>query len=191
MTTICIFAGWQPGEDPIYLRQARTLGRLLAERQIHVVFGGTLGGLMGAVAEAVLDEGGQVTGVVPDGLWEVLHFTKATRLERVASLEERVERMAHLADGFAVLPGGVGTLHELFAILDHAQVLGHDKPIGLLNTRGYFTPLLTCLDLMQSLGFVLPSMRRRLWCEDTPEQVVRRLLEACGNPFVLEKGHWL
>jgi uncharacterized protein (TIGR00730 family) len=179
LTTLCLFAGWQPGEDPIYLIQAQRLGQALARRGLHLVFGGTTGGLMGRVAETLVEQGGQVTGVVPEGLWEVLHFTRG-RLQRVVSLEERIARMAHLADGFLVLPGGIGTLHEFFAILTQAQVLGCDKPIGLLNIADFFTPLLTWLDALVEAGFVLPGARRCLWCATDPERLLDMLLERCA-----------
>lgn len=171
--TVCVFAGWQPGENPLYLQSARMLGQLLAERQMRLVFGGTLGGLMGAVAEAAVEQGGQVTGVVPEGVWPELHFTGG-QLETVPTLGARVERMAALADAFVVLPGGFGTLHELFAVLSQTQI-GAEKPIILYNLADFFAPLLAWLDTLVTAGFVLPSARRRVQCVCHLEELLTRL----------------
>jgi hypothetical protein len=170
---VCVFAGWEPGEKPIYLQYARMLGQALAERQMALVFGGTLGGLMGAVAEVVAEEGGRVTGVVPETYWPDLLFTRG-QLETVANLGERVERMALLADAFVVLPGGVGTLHELFAVLTQAQI-SREKPIIVCNVGDFFTPLLTYLDSLVDAGFVQPRARRRIQSVSRLEDVLAML----------------
>jgi uncharacterized protein (TIGR00730 family) len=185
MFTVGVFAGWQAGEDPLFRHNAERLGQALAERQMALVSGGTVGGLLGVVAEAAVEQGGQVTSVVPAGIWPQLHFSGG-RLETVTTLGARIERMAHLAEAFVVLPGGVGTLHELFAVLAQTQV-GEDKPLLLFNLAEFFTPLLTWLDTLVIAGFVLPSTRRRLRCVSTLEQVLA-WLEAMRSTDVCEKG---
>jgi uncharacterized protein (TIGR00730 family) len=143
---ICVFCASSPGADPHYAEAARDLGVLFARRSIGLVYGGGNVGLMGIIADAVLAAGGEVIGVIPEALVarEVAH--RGVDLRVVASMHERKQLMHALSDGFITLPGGFGTLDELFETLTWGQLGMHRKPIGLLDVGGYFRPLLTFLD---------------------------------------------
>jgi uncharacterized protein (TIGR00730 family) len=163
MKRICVFAGSSAGIRPEYRVAAEALGRALAERSIGLVYGGARIGLMGAMADVALAAGGHVTGVMPSGLVakEVAH-SGLTEFHEVGSMHERKALMADLSDGFIALPGGWGTLDELFEILTWAQLGLHRKPCGLLNAGGYFDPLLQFLDHTVAEGFVRPEYRAML-----------------------------
>ncbi len=155
MKRVCVFAGSSVGVRPEYRRGAADLGRALAERRIGLVYGGARVGLMGVVADAVLAAGQEAIGVIPSALVskEVAH-TGLTDLRVVGSMHERKALMADLADGFIALPGGWGTLDEMFEALTWAQLGIHQKPCGFLNVRGYFDRLLTFMDDLMAEGFV-------------------------------------
>ena len=155
LARVCVFCGSQPGRDPRYLEAASRLGGLLARRGVGLVYGGATVGLMGAVADAVLAAGGEVDGVIPTGLAEkeIAHL-RLTRLHTVETMHERKALMARLADGFVTLPGGTGTLDELFEIVTWAQLGIHDKPVGLLDVAGYYRPLVAFLRRTVDEGFV-------------------------------------
>jgi uncharacterized protein (TIGR00730 family) len=163
MKSICVFCGSNSGNKPEYPAAARALGALLASRQIEIIYGGASVGTMGALAEAALQAGGTVTGVMPQSLIDkgVAHIS-LTQLHVVLSMHERKAKMAELADGFIVLPGGFGTLDELFEILTWAQLGLHTKPCGLLNVSGFFAPLLAALDHNVNEGFIRPEHRAML-----------------------------
>jgi uncharacterized protein (TIGR00730 family) len=157
----------------------------MAERQIELVYGGTSGGLMGAVAEAAREQGGTVIGVVPERTWKHLHDPDCT-LERVASIHQRVERMLELADGVIVLPGGVGTLHELLAVLAAIQAGEQHLTVGLLNLKDFFAPFLALLQHCQAQGF-LPTTADclwHLWCSPEPAEVLDAVL---GEALLLHR----
>jgi uncharacterized protein (TIGR00730 family) len=139
---VCVFTGSRPGARPAYAEAARALGKELARRKIGLVYGGASVGLMGAVADAVLEGQGEVTGVIPSWLVdrEIAHGHLAD-LRVVGSMHERKKTMADLADAFVALPGGFGTFDELFEIVTWAQIGLHNKPIGLLDVAGYFGPV--------------------------------------------------
>ncbi len=155
MKRVCVFAGSSAGVRPEYVAAATDLGRVLAARGIGLVYGGARVGLMGAVADAVLTGGGEVTGVIPRSLVEkeVAH-SGLTELRVVTTMHERKALMADLSDAFIALPGGWGTLDEMFEILTWAQLGLHRKPCGLLNVLGYFDRLLSFLDHTMEQGFV-------------------------------------
>jgi uncharacterized protein (TIGR00730 family) len=155
MKRVCVFAGSSAGKQPDFAAAARELGALLAARGLGLVYGGARVGLMGAVADAVLGGGGEVIGVIPRSLVdkEVAH-TGLTDLRVVTSMHERKALMADLSDAFIALPGGWGTLDEMFEILTWAQLGLHRKPCGLLNVQGYFDRLLSFLDHTVEQGFV-------------------------------------
>ncbi|MCL4184693.1 MAG: TIGR00730 family Rossman fold protein [Burkholderiaceae bacterium] len=155
---ICVFCGAKPGNDPKYLRAARETGRAIAARGWGLVFGGGRVGMMAAVADAALAAGGEVVGVIPRALMsrEPGHPGIA-RLEIVSDMGVRKQRMIELADAFVTLPGGLGTLDELFEVLTLRQIRCHAKPIGLYNQDGYFDTLLTACREFVARGFVLPS----------------------------------
>jgi uncharacterized protein (TIGR00730 family) len=168
MTSVCVFAGSSAGARPEYRLAAIELGRVLAARGIGLVYGGARVGLMGAVADAVLAGGGQVVGVIPRALVEkeVAH-TGLTDLRVVTSMHERKALMADSADGFMALPGGWGTLEELFEILTWAQLGIHHKPCGLLNVNGYYDGLLSFLEHSITEGFVRREYRAMISVSDS------------------------
>ena len=157
MQRICVFTGSNYGNRPEYRRAAQELGEELARRGLGLVYGGASVGLMGVVADTVLANGGEAIGVIPGGLFkrEVAH-RGLTQLHEVGSMHERKALMADLADGFIALPGGLGTFDELFEIISWAQLGLHNKPIGLLDEAGYFTPLLALIHHATGEGFIMP-----------------------------------
>lgn len=172
---ICVFLGSSFGNGDEYVRLAANVARAIVTRGYGIVYGGGRVGLMGALADAALDAGGEVIGVIPESLErrEVAH-RGLTQFYIVETMHERKARMAELSDAFIALPGGIGTLDELFDMLSW-QLLGlHAKPIGLLNHRGFFDPQLTQLDEMVRHGFVTPEHRMLL--SDAPE--IEAVLEA-------------
>lgn len=157
---LCVFCGASPGRDPAYAALARHVGAGLAERGIGLVYGGGRVGLMGAVADAALETGGEVIGVIPSRLVDrELAHPGLTDLQVVGSLHERKAMMAELSDGFIALPGGLGTLEELAEVASWAQLDLHAKPIGLLGPDGYWDGLLGWLDRAVAEGFVAPHNR--------------------------------
>jgi uncharacterized protein (TIGR00730 family) len=172
---VCVFCGSSPGTDPVHIARARELGQLLASRGLGLVFGGGHVGLMGAVADAALAAGGEVTGVIPRALeLRELAHGGLTRLHVVGSMHERKARMAELADAFLALPGGMGTLDELAEIVTWAQLGVHAKPIGLLDVRGYFQPLMAFFDRAEQEGFLRPEHRRLVTLEEDPARMLER-----------------
>jgi uncharacterized protein (TIGR00730 family) len=174
---LCVFCGSNAGVRPAYAETAVALGKLLASRGIAIVFGGSHLGLMGAVAQAALDAGGEVTGVIPRALVakEVADLGLAD-LRVVESMHERKALMAELADGFIALPGGFGTFEEFCEILTWAQLGFHGKPCGLLNVEGYYDHLLKLFDHAVEEGFVKPQHREMVLCESDPGALVERVL---------------
>ena len=163
MRSVCVFCGSNPGRRPEYLAGAADLGRTLASRRIRVVYGGAHAGVMGALADAVLAAGGEITGVIPGLLVdaEVAH-SGLTELRVVDSMHERKATMAGLAEGFIALPGGLGTLEEFAEIVTWAQLGLHAKPTGLLNLLGYYDGLLRFLDHATQERFVRPGHREMI-----------------------------
>ena len=178
MRRVCVFTGSSPGHRDEYRAAARDLGRELAVRGVELVYGGAAVGLMGAVADAVLAAGGRVTGVIPEALVakEVAH-AGLSDLRVVASMHERKAAMADLSDGFVALPGGWGTLEELFEVLTWAQLGLHAKPCGLLNVGGYFDTLLAFMDHMIDEGFVQPAFRPMLAVSGSAAELLTLLAE--------------
>jgi len=163
MRSLCVFCGSSPGLRPEYRAAAVALGTALAQRRITLVYGGASVGLMGAVADAAIVAGGEVIGVLPRQLAtrEIAHAGLA-RLELVETMHARKARMAELADAFVALPGGIGTLEELFETWTWAQLGLHRKPCGLLDVAGYYGPLIRFLDSSVDQGFVRPVHRAML-----------------------------
>lgn len=152
---ICVYCGSSPGSDPAYVAAARRLGRLMAEHRIGLVYGGGSNGLMGAVANAVVDHGGEVVGVIPEFLrTKENQFDRATELVVTRDMHERKQIMFDRADAFVALPGGIGTLEELVEQLTWAQLGRHKKPILLADIGGFWQPLVTVLQTMRSAGFI-------------------------------------
>jgi uncharacterized protein (TIGR00730 family) len=173
---ICVFCGSAPGRAPAYVQAARTVGELLARRGIGLVYGGGNVGLMGALADAVLDAGGQAIGVIPQQLVdrEIAH-AGLTELHVVDNLHQRKALMAELADAFLTLPGGIGTMEELFEVWSWGRLGLHGKPCGLLNVDDYFDSLRTLADQMVAEGFLEPVYREMLLIEEQPGVLVDRL----------------
>jgi uncharacterized protein (TIGR00730 family) len=176
MNRLCVFCGSSPGRDPAYLAAAAELGTFLAGRGIGVVYGGASIGLMGAVADAARTAGGEVIGVIPRALvdLEVAHAGLAD-LRVVASMHERKAMMAELSDGFIALPGGIGTLEELFEIWTWGQLGSHRKPCALLNVGGFYDRLLGFLDFVVDHGFLRPVHRNMLLVANTPAALLEQL----------------
>lgn len=174
---ICVFAGSSTGVRPEYREAARTLGRALGARGIAVVYGAGGFGLMGVLADAVIESGGEITGVIPERLMdmEVAH-QGITRLRVVRTMHERKALMADLSDGFIALPGGLGTLEETMEMITWRQLGYHDKPVGLLNVRGYYDPLLGFLRRAREEGFVSEENLSLFSAHDAPEALLDRML---------------
>ena len=170
---ICVYCGSSTGKEAAYTDAAIALGQALHERGIGLVFGGGAVGIMGKVSDAVLDAGGEVIGVIPRALAvkEVAH-ENLTKLHVVASMHERKAMMAELADGFIALPGGWGTLEEIFEMLTWAQLGFHDKPCGLLNIDGYYNHLVGFLENSFEQQFVNELYRPMLMTSNEPESLL-------------------
>jgi hypothetical protein len=155
---ICVFCGSSAGNNQVYTDAARETGTTLARRRITLVYGGGRVGLMGVLADAAVSAGGKVIGVIPESLLrrEIQH-TGLSELQVVSTMHERKTKMAELADGFIALPGGAGTLEEIFEQWTWAQLGIHRKPCGFLNTNGYFDPLWQMIDKMTTEGFLRPE----------------------------------
>src|SRR3954447_21219753 len=158
MQRICVFCGSNSGRSPEYLTAAATLGRLLAQRRIALVYGGSNVGLMGTLADSVLEAGGYAIGVIPRSLVDrEVALLGLQDLRTVETMHERKALMADLADGFIAMPGGYGTFDELFEIVTWAQLGIHAKPIGLLDVREYFATLMALVEHAAKEGFVPPA----------------------------------
>jgi uncharacterized protein (TIGR00730 family) len=183
---LAVFCGSNPGARPEYVEAARALGALLCERGIGVVYGGSSVGLMAALADTMLENGGDIIGVIPRMLVEREVANNALAdLRIVESMHERKALMAELADGFMALPGGIGTLEEFFEIWTWAQLGMHDKPCGLLNVAGYFNGLLEFLDRAVDEKFVRDVHRRMVVVESKPADLLARF-EAYEPPRVVK-----
>ena len=164
---LCVFCGSSSGHQPEYVQAAIELGKHLAEADIGLVYGGASVGLMGALADSAHAHAGEVTGIIPRSLAEKeIAHTRLTDLRIVDSMHQRKALMAELSDGFIALPGGIGTLEELFEIWTWAQLGHHAKPCALLNVNGYYNRLITFLDHIAREGFVKPVHRNMLIIEN-------------------------
>lgn len=173
MDSICVFCGSSDSVHADYLAGARLMGDTLARRCIRVVYGGGRTGLMGALADGALEAGGEVIGVIiPSMNTAPLAHSKLTCMDVTADMHARKARMHELSDGFIALPGGYGTFDELFEAVTWAQTGAHEKPIGLMNIRNYYAPLLAAIDHAVSEGFVFREHRESLYCESDPETLL-------------------
>ena len=176
MKRVCVYCGSSPGADPAFGLAADQLGRALASRGLSLVYGGGSVGLMGRLADSVLAHGGHVIGVIPAGLVrkEVAHLGLPD-LHVVATMHERKSRMADLAEAFVALPGGMGTLDEMFEMLTWGQLGLHSRPCAFLDVAGYFQPLLAFLDHAVTARFIKPEHRSMFLVDEDPELLLDRL----------------
>ncbi len=188
MKSVCVFCGSSAGGHPGYEEAARELGVLLAGEKIHLVYGGAGVGLMGVLADTVLGQGGMVTGVIPSffSRKEIAHHG-LSELIFVDSMHERKQVMAGLSEAFLAMPGGFGTLDELFEVLTWSQLDLHQKPIGLLNVNGYFDALVSMFDHMVAEKFVKSAHRQLIVEDDKAAPLLQKMKEF--KPIRLEK--WL
>ncbi|GGF25005.1 LOG family protein [Hymenobacter cavernae] len=188
MKSVAVYCGASVGNNDIYRQQAEAMGQALAERGMTLVFGGGRVGLMGAVADGVLRHGGKAIGVIPDFLAnkELAHLG-LTELHVVKSMHERKLMMADLAEGFVAMPGGYGTLEELFEVLTWGQLGLHPKPVAVLNVNGYYNHLLAALDTMQQEGLLRRENRTQLLEDEMPNGILDKML--AYRPIAVEK--WL
>ncbi|RXZ65271.1 LOG family protein [Pelagerythrobacter rhizovicinus] len=176
MNRLAVYCGSATPADPRYIELAREVGRTLAERGIGLVYGGGRLGLMGAVASAALEAGGEVIGVIPDALAgsEVAN-TDCTELHTVSGMHERKQRFTDLSDGFVTIPGGVGTMDELWEAVSWAQLGYHTKPVGLLNAFGFYDHLIAFNRHMAEVGFVRPAHQGIIVAEPTLSALLDRM----------------
>jgi uncharacterized protein (TIGR00730 family) len=173
MKAVCVFCGSSSGIDPAYSEAAQATGSAIARAGLRLVYGGGRVGLMGSLADAALAAGGQVTGIIPRALAESeISHRGLSELHLVETMHERKARMAQLADGFIALPGGAGTLEEIFEQWTWAQLGVHGKPCGFLNVKGYFDPLLEMIRRMTAQGFTRPEYASMLALETEPERLL-------------------
>ena len=176
MKRLCVYCGSNAGRNPGYLAAAKNLGESLAARGIGLVYGGSGFGVMGAVADGVTAGGGEATGIIPrDLLKKETPHNGLADLKIVDSMHDRKALMVKLSDGFAALPGGLGTLEELFEVWTWAQLGFHRKPCALLNVYSYYDPLIAFLDQAVEEGFVKAKHRAMLIVEDDPEKLIAQL----------------
>lgn len=176
MRAVCVYCGSNDGVNPAYRQVASALGATLAVRRVRLVYGGARNGLMGAVADSALACKGKVTGVIPQALvaWEQAHPGLDEQLI-VDSMRARKQAMAERADGFIALPGGIGTLEEIFEMVSWAQLGVHHKPCALLNVAGYWDPLIEFLDHSVAMGLTRPKTRELILVDDDPESLLDRM----------------
>ena len=176
LKSVCVFCGASPGARPIYHEAAAQLGRHIAERGLTLVYGGGAVGLMGVVADAALAAGGEVIGIIPQSLERAeIGHKGLTRLEVVDGMHARKARMAELADAFIALPGGLGTLEELFEVWTWRQLGYHAKPLGLLEVDGFYARLTDFLDHLVAERFVREQHRAILQVSASPAELLARM----------------
>jgi uncharacterized protein (TIGR00730 family) len=174
--SICVYCGSGPGSNPAFEEAARRFGQLLAENNVRLIYGGGSFGLMGAVANAVLDHGGRVTGIIPDFLTDrEKALRRAQEILVTRDMHERKRLMFERADAFVALPGGIGTLEELVEQITWAQLGRHRKPILIANIAGFWNPLCSLLDHMRELAFIRAGLSFNLLVADAVEEILPKL----------------
>lgn len=178
MNSICVFCGSSDTVHADYISAAWTMGRILAERGIRLVYGGGKTGLMGAVAEGALSARGEVIGVIiPSMNTKPLAHDGLTRMDVAPDMHGRKARMHELAEGYIAMPGGFGTFDELFETITWAQTGAHEKPVGMFDVRNYYTPLLAAIDHAVNEGFIFKEHRDALFCESDPNKLLNMMAE--------------
>lgn len=182
--SICIFCGSKPGNNPAYIDLAQRTGKALAARGLTLVYGGGSKGMMGAVADSLLDAGGRAVGIIPDFLIgkEVAH-PRIADMRIVKSMLDRKTMMLSLADAFLTLPGGYGTLDELFEVVTWNQIGTISKPCGVLNINNFYTPTLQQIDLMVREGYIYEKNRSLILDDDNLDRLLDRLLDRMMPPI--------
>jgi uncharacterized protein (TIGR00730 family) len=190
MKSICVFCGSSDTVHADYRAAAWTMGRVLAEKGIRLIYGGGRTGLMGAVANGALEAGGEVVGIIiPSMYTKALAHDGLTRMDVPLDMHARKARMHELADGYIAMPGGFGTFDELFETVTWAQTGAHEKPVGLLNVNNYYAPLLTALDHAMNEGFIFKEHRDTLFCESDAHKLLD-MMAAYVHPHAAVK-RWL
>ncbi|MEO0542889.1 MAG: TIGR00730 family Rossman fold protein [Pseudomonadota bacterium] len=186
LRSICVYCGSSPGDDPSYTAAAYRLGETIAGAKLRLVYGGGTKGLMGAVAQGVMDRGGQVLGIIPEFLMSKEATEKALgKLDELVVTEdmhERKHRMFEESDAFVTLPGGIGTLEEVIEIMTWAQLGRHEKPIVLANFGGFWDPLIDLLDHMRSAKFIHTGHRVQPLVLDQAEDIVPAIVARSKSP---------
>ncbi len=174
--SLCVYCGASAGQQPVYPEAAQRLGTSLARRGVRLIYGGGRIGMMGLLADATLEAGGEVVGIIPEFLHdrEVAH-QGVTELIMVRDMHERKRRMYEMSDAFASLPGGLGTLEETFEMLTWRQIGLHAKPIYLINVEGYWQPLVSLIEHIVHRGFAKPSARKLVHVVASVDELVREL----------------
>jgi uncharacterized protein (TIGR00730 family) len=176
MKRVCVFAGSNPGIDPEYKKSAIQLGKELVKEGLELVYGGSNIGLMGTIANTVLEHGGTVIGVMPTKLFrgELVH-QNLTHFYQVNDMHERKAKMGELSDAFIALPGGYGTFEEIFEFVSWGQLGIHNKPVGVLNVAGYYTPLMKMIEKAVEGGFIPSTHKNFIICESNPMILLEKL----------------
>jgi uncharacterized protein (TIGR00730 family) len=179
ITSICVYCASGPGTNPAFVQTAKAFGRVMAENDIRLIYGGGAVGLMGALADSVIDSGGTVTGIIPEFLLNREHMMLRAQ-ERIVTrdMHERKRIMFECADAFVALPGGVGTLEELVEQITWAQLGRHKKPILIANIEHFWDPLCTLLDHMRQVEFIRPGLSVEVLIADRVEEILPKLTEA-------------
>ena len=186
LSSLCVFCGSNGGAQPAYLEAAEAVGRGLAQRGVRVVYGGGKVGMMGAVADAARAAGGEVVGIIPQAIFDLeIGHTGLDDLRVVGSMHERKALMAELSDAFIALPGGIGTLEELFEVYTWAQLGIHAKPLGLIDVAGYYQPLVDFLDHAVQERFLRPQTRTLLAVSESLDDLLARL--EASEPVTVHK----
>lgn len=186
MRSICVFCGSSSGLNEIYKTQTRLFGHLISKNNLTLVYGGGKVGLMGILADAVIESGGKSIGVIPQSIVELeIAHDKLTELFIVNSMSERKIKMADISDAFVALPGGFGTLDELAEVLTYNQLRIIDKPVGILNVNGYFDPLIKFLDHAVNERFVREEHRNNIFISNNAAELLKMLREY--QPVTIEK----
>ncbi len=190
MKRLCVFCGSSRGASKIYTDAARKLGRTLVKNNIGLVYGGGNVGLMGEIAHTVVEEGGEVIGVIPKALFDKeVAYTTLPDLRVVNSMHERKSLMVELSDGFIALPGGLGTIEEFFEVLTWAQLGIHEKPCGILNINGYFDHLIEFLNYIVSQKFVNKVHQSMILIDNDPVKLIKKL--ESYEPPKIDKAKWI
>ena len=178
---ICVYCGSGPGSDPAFVETARTLGKAMAKNGIGLVYGGGTVGLMGEIGDAVLDNGGDITGIIQEFLMIRERASRRGEVVVVQNMHERKQQMFEQADAFVALPGGIGTLEEIVEQMTWKQLGRHQKPILLANINGFWDPLCALLDHMNKLAFIRPGLDVTYLVADRAEDILPKLLDAASS----------